>query len=164
MPDWVGVPVPLKVIVGFFARDHASERAWRVGCFENHGNEGKKDSNDHAVDRAEEQNAQAGCHEDIKFIAADFEQTDRQMRFHDIHQGRDHDRGQDRDRQIADETCKTGKEDCHDKTGSQGNGLRGSSVLFVHGSTGNTSVYRAAANSGGRDVSGRTGKDFLAVV
>ena len=54
MPDRVGVAVPLKVIVGFFAGDHASERARRVGCFEDHGNKGKKDSNYHAVDCAEE--------------------------------------------------------------------------------------------------------------
>ena len=84
------------------------------------------------------------------------------MYFYDIHQRRDDDGSQNRDRQITDKSGKSKEKDGHGDSGGQGNDLRSATILFVHGGTGNTSVYRAASDERSRNIT--SGKDFLSVI
>ena len=86
------------------------------------------------------------------------------MYFYDIHQRRDDDGSQNRDRQITDKSGKSKEKDGHGDSGGQGNDLRSATILFVHGGTGNTSVYRAASDERSRNITSGTGKDFLSVI
>ena len=56
------------------------------------------------------------------------------------------------------------KDHSHGDTGSDGNRLGFSTVLFVEGSTGNTSVYGAASDCSSSYVSGSTCQDLLAII
>ena len=86
------------------------------------------------------------------------------MGFHHIHQSRDHNGCQHRNRKISDKSGAKKKNQSHGDPGSDGNCLRFSPVLFIEGGTGNTAVYRTASHSGSRNVSCCTGQDLLSVV
>ena len=162
--DGIGVTVSGKIKINISARDHTTERAWRVGSFQDHSYEREQDADDNAIDGSKAEHAETGSHKNVKFCAAHLEKTYSQMGFHHIHQSRDHNGCQHRNRKISDKSGAKKKDQSHGDPGSDGNCLRFSSVLFIERGTGNTAVYRAASNSGSRNVSRCTGQDLLTVV
>ena len=86
------------------------------------------------------------------------------MCLHYIHQCRDYDCRQYRNRKIFDKSGCTYEYNCHCQSCCNGYNLCLSSILFIHGGSGNTSIYRTATHCTGSKVSCCTGKDFLTVI
>ena len=160
----VGETVSGQIKISISSRDHTTEGARRVGGLQDHSYEREQDTNDNTVNGSKTKHTETGSHEDVKFCTAYFEKTYSQMSFHYIHQRRDHNGSKHRNREISDKTGEEKKDHSHGDTGSDGNRLGFSTVLFVEGSTGNTSVYGAASDCSSSYVSGSTCQDLLAVI
>ena len=86
------------------------------------------------------------------------------MCLHYIHQSRYHNRCKYWHRQIFDKSSCTYQYNCHCQSCCNGYNLCLSSILFIHGGSGNTSIYRTAAHCTGSKVSCCTGEDLLTVI
>ena len=68
----ISMPVSNEVIIGIFAGNDTAERTrWGSG-FQDYRHKRQQDTDQYTIDRSEEEYTDAGCHENIKFIPADF--------------------------------------------------------------------------------------------
>ena len=86
-----------------------------------------------------------------------FEQPHCKVPFHNAHQSGDHNGSQHRYREISDKAGGAQKDHAHDNACGQRYSLGLPSVLIVHGSPGNTAVYRTAADGSRGQISRRIG-------
>ena len=160
----IGEAVFPKIIKILLPRHHTLKIPGRICGFQDHCCKRQKDPYHYSVDGPQKKDSGSGGHENKKFLPAYFEQPYSKVPFHNTHQSGDHNGSQHRYREISDKAGGAQKDHAHDNACSQRYSLGLPSILIVHGSPGNTAVYRTAADGSRGQISRRIGQDLLTVI